>query len=196
MTMKRTAILDSQWEAILANDRKSDGLFYYAVRTTGIYCRPSCKSRPPKRDHVAVFPTSADATSAGFRPCKRCKPGGGKLPDEEWAIQISAFIDRNYKRDLTLAIISESCHGSPYHLHRTFKKRRGVTPLDYLQTTRIEAAKELLQSSDSSISEIGEAVGMRSAAYFSTIFKKRTGMTPAQYRALNDLEEAQHEIED
>lgn len=176
------SISEEQWTAICTNDGSYDGRFYYAVRTTGIYCRPSCKSRPPKRSNAEVFPTSADAVSAGYRPCKRCKPAGERLPDEEWSAQIAAYVDRHYMEDIDLATLAEICHGSPYHLHRTFKKITGLTPLAYLQQTRMHHAARLLADTDSPISRIGELVGIRNTPYFITLFKKMNGLTPAAFR--------------
>ncbi|MCR2807809.1 bifunctional transcriptional activator/DNA repair enzyme AdaA [Paenibacillus soyae] len=176
------SISEEHWLAIIANDSAYDGIFYYAVRTTGIYCRPSCKSRPPKRDNAEVFASSADAAAAGYRACKRCKPAGVRLPDEDWAEQIASFMDRHYAEELDLATLGDLCHGSPYHLHRTFKKVKGVTPLVYLQQTRMQEARKLLAVTSMPISNVGDRVGMRNTPYFTTLFKKLTGYTPAQYR--------------
>ncbi|MFF2890395.1 bifunctional transcriptional activator/DNA repair enzyme AdaA [Paenibacillus sp. NPDC057967] len=175
-------ISEEQWTAICVNDGSYDGRFYYAVRTTGIYCRPSCKSRPPKRSNAEVFPTSADAVSAGYRPCKRCKPAGERLPDEEWSAQIAAYVDRHYMEELDLATLGEICHGSPYHLHRTFKRTTGMTPLAYIQQIRMQHAARLLAETDSPVSRIGELVGIRNTPYFITLFKKTNGLTPAVFR--------------
>ncbi|RJE82608.1 helix-turn-helix domain-containing protein [Paenibacillus sp. 1011MAR3C5] len=179
---KPGSISEEQWTAICANDGSYDGRFYYAVRTTGIYCRPSCKSRPPKRSNAEVFPTSADAVSAGYRPCKRCKPAGERLPDEEWSAQIAAYVDRHYMEELDLATLGEICHGSPYHLHRTFKKIMGMTPLAYVQQIRMRHAARLLAETDSPVSRVGELVGIRNTPYFITLFKKTNGSTPAAFR--------------
>ncbi|REK71645.1 bifunctional transcriptional activator/DNA repair enzyme AdaA [Paenibacillus paeoniae] len=179
---KSGSISEEQWQAIMSNDGSYDGRFYYAVRTTGIYCRPSCKSRPPKRSNAEVFPTSADAVSAGYRPCKRCKPAGERLPDEEWSEQIAAYVDRHYMENIDLVTLSEICHGSPYHLHRTFKKTTGMTPLAYVQQVRMKNAERLLIETDSSITHIGELVGIRNTPYFITLFKKMNGFTPAVFR--------------
>lgn len=175
-------IAEEQWQAIICNDSDYDGRFYYAVRTTGIYCRPSCKSKPPNRENAEVFPSSADAAAAGYRPCKRCKPAGGRLPDEEWTQQIIDYIDRHYEEDIDLATLGELCHGSPYHLHRTFRKVTGITPLAYLQQARVKEAQRLLAATELPVTQIGDTVGMRNTPYFTTLFKKLTGQTPAQYR--------------
>lgn len=175
-------VTDEHWQAIINNETAYDGQFYYAVKTTGIFCRPSCKSRPPKRENIGYFQTSEQALAAHYRPCKRCKPTGQRLPDEEWIALVTEYIDRNYKEKLSLEILAMVSHGSPYHLHRTFKKVMNMTPVDYIQWVRIEAAKTLLNSSHLSISEVGEQVGLFNTPYFITLFKKKTGYTPAEYR--------------
>ncbi|MMZ60341.1 Bifunctional transcriptional activator/DNA repair enzyme AdaA [compost metagenome] len=173
---------NEMWMAIVSNDASYDGIFYYAVKSTGIFCRPSCKSRPPKRENITIFNSSDEAIAANFRPCKRCKPTGGKLPDEEWISVITQYIDRSYMENLSLAHLAQISHGSPYHLHRIFKKTTGQTPVEYIQMIRIEHAKKLLVTSQLTISEAGKNVGLHNTPYFITLFKKLTGITPAQYR--------------
>ncbi|WP_338551585.1 bifunctional transcriptional activator/DNA repair enzyme AdaA [Paenibacillus sp. KS-LC4] len=175
-------VSNEQWRAIVGNDPSYDGQFYYAVKTTGIFCRPSCKSRPPNRENIGYFRTVEQALTAQFRPCKRCKPTGQRLPDEEWISVVTEYIDRHYKNKLTLAALASVCHGTPYHLHRTFKKVTGKTPVDYIQQIRIEKAKALLLSSPKSIAEVGECVGLFNTPYFITLFKQKTGHTPEGYR--------------
>ncbi|WP_081418546.1 bifunctional transcriptional activator/DNA repair enzyme AdaA [Paenibacillus sp. Leaf72] len=175
-------VSEEQWRAIVGNDPSYDGQFYYAVKTTGIFCRPSCKSRPPNRENIGFFRTAEQALAAQFRPCKRCKPTGQRLPDEEWIAMVTEYIDRNYKEKLTLAALAAICHGTPYHLHRTFKKVTGKTPVDYIQQIRIEKAKAMLLSSPVSIAEAGECVGLSNTPYFITLFKQKTGYTPESYR--------------
>lgn len=173
---------EEKWRAIVANDASADGRFFYAVKTTGIFCRPSCKSKPPRPGNVVLFGKAEEALAARFRPCKRCKPTGRRLPDEEWISLVTEYIDRHYEESLTLDALAEMSHGSPYHLHRTFKKVKGVTPVEYVQRRRIERARELLAGTDRAVNEIGPAVGLPSLPYFITLFKKRTGLTPAAYR--------------
>ncbi|MEK8129991.1 bifunctional transcriptional activator/DNA repair enzyme AdaA [Paenibacillus filicis] len=180
------AMTDEAWQAIRNNDPAYDGKFWYAVRTTRIFCRPSCKSRPPKLENSCVFRTVEQAMEAGFRPCKRCKPTGLRLPDEEWIGLITDYIDKHYMEALTLGVLAEIGHGSPYHLHRVFHKITGKTPVDYIQQKRIEQAKERLTGSDQSIAEIGQSVGLANTPYFITLFKKKTGHTPAGYRQLHN----------
>lgn len=176
---------EEQWEAILSNDKSYDGQFYYAVMTTGIFCRPSCKSRPPKLENVRIFQTADQALTEQFRPCKRCKPTGQSLPDDEWIAIVTDYIDRNYMENLTLERLAEICHGSPYHLHRTFKRMKEITPVEYIQITRVAKAQEYLVQTDKAIANVGDLIGIRNTSYFITLFKKMTGFTPLHYRQLN-----------
>jgi len=178
-------LTDEIWEAIIGNNASFDGQFFYAVKTTGIFCRPSCKSKPPKRENTAVYRTAEQARSADFRPCKRCKPTGRRLPDEEWIGLVADYVDRNYTETLTLDILADVCHGSPYHLHRTFKKVKGVTPVEYIQWIRIDKAKAMLTASDKPVADVGASVGMPNTPYFITLFKRKTGHTPLAYRQLH-----------
>ncbi|MEK3950568.1 bifunctional transcriptional activator/DNA repair enzyme AdaA [Paenibacillus sp. FSL H7-0703] len=176
------SITDDKWSAIVENDKSYDGVFLYAVKTTGIFCRPSCKSRPPKRENIRIFKTAEQALAEHFRPCKRCKPTGQRLPDHEWIALVTEYVNSNYMKDLTLHILAEISHGSPYHLHRTFKRIMHLTPMEYIQQTRLEQAKKLLICSDISVAEVGENVGLSNTPYFITLFKKNTGYSPLQYR--------------
>jgi len=186
-------VTDEQWQAVIGNDSAYDGQFFYAVKTTGIFCRPSCKSRAPKREHIGFFITADDALQAKFRPCKRCKPTGERLPDEEWIKVVTDYVDRNYSEALTLNKLALICHGTPYHLHRTFKKVTGITPVAYIQQVRIVHAQNMLIDSDKSIAEIGQSVGMANTPYFITLFKKKTGLTPKHYREqLRPVMEGEH----
>lgn len=173
---------DEQWEAIIHNDMQYDDHFIYAVRTTGIFCRPSCKSKEPVQSNVRIFRNAEEALSAHFRPCKRCKPTGERLPDREWVEQIKNYMDNNYADVITLELLAEICHGSPYHLQRTFKKVMGMTPMEYIQWNRIEQAKKYLDTTNRSISDIALQVGIPNVPYFITLFKKKTGYTPKGFR--------------
>lgn len=173
---------DEKWQAILNNDTSYDHIFIYAVKSTGIFCRPSCKSRQPNKANVLIFNNAEQALLQGFRPCKRCKPEGIHLPDLDWVVQISDYIDSHYSQPLTLEVLAEMCHGSPYHLQRTFKRIKSMTPVEYIQMVRIAHAKDQLNTSDKSIGEVGKLVGLPNTSYFITLFKKKTGCTPLQYR--------------
>jgi AraC family transcriptional regulator, regulatory protein of adaptative response / methylphosphotriester-DNA alkyltransferase methyltransferase len=175
-------LTDEQWQAITHNDVKFDEIFIYAVKSTGIFCRPSCKSRNPKKENVHIFNDANEAIAEGFRPCKRCKPGGLRLPDEEFAMQIGEYIDEHYCEPLTLEILADMCHGSPYHLQRTYKKNTGLTPVEYIQKVRISKAMYELITTNKSVAEIGLSVGLPNPSYFITLFKLKIGQTPKQYR--------------
>lgn len=176
---------EEQWQAILQNDVAYNDIFFYAVKTTGIFCRPSCKSKAPNRENACVFQNAEQALAAGFRPCKRCKPTGERLPDKEWVAVMTEYIDHNYMAPLTLETLAEVCHGSPYHLHRTFKKVTGITPVDYIQQKRIAKASEYLLTTEQAVAEIALRVGLPNTSYFITLYKKKTGYTPTQFRQLN-----------
>ncbi|MHA4095573.1 bifunctional transcriptional activator/DNA repair enzyme AdaA [Bacillus cereus] len=178
-------ITNEQWHAIIYNDSSYDNKFYYGVKTTGIFCRPSCKSKIPKRDNVNIFKNAQEALSQNFRPCKRCKPTALNLPNEEWIKHITDYIDKNFDEPLTLERLASICHGSPFHLQRTFKKIKGLTPMEYIQQIRTSKAKYYLEQTNYSIIEIGLTVGIQNTAYFSTLFKKKTGYTPNEYRKLH-----------
>lgn len=175
-------LTENMWQAIVNNDASSDGAFVYAIKTTRIFCKPSCKSRVPNKENVLIFRDAEDALTAGFRPCKRCKPLNERLPDVEWADQIAKYIEQHYNEQLNLQTIAEHCHGSPYHLHRTFKRIKGMTPAEYIQRLKIRKASESLVSTDKTMENIAQEVGMTNPAYFITWFKKMTGLTPGNYR--------------
>ncbi|MGE8080569.1 bifunctional transcriptional activator/DNA repair enzyme AdaA [Peribacillus loiseleuriae] len=178
------SMTDEKWQAIIDNDATYNDQFFYAVKTTGIFCRPSCKSRAPKKENVRIFQNAEQALQANFRPCKRCKPTGERLPDSEWVALITEYIDTNYMEKLTLGTLADMSHGSPYHMHRTFKKVKGITPIEYIQQIRINKAEKYLLLSDRTIADIAMSVGMPNTPYFITLFKKKTGRTPKEYRKL------------
>ncbi|MGY4690963.1 bifunctional transcriptional activator/DNA repair enzyme AdaA [Salibacterium sp. K-3] len=170
------------WQAIIQNDSTFDGTFFYAVETTGIFCRPSCKSRVPNKENVRIFKNAQEALSEHFRPCKRCRPDGIQLPDEEWIAQIVKWIDPHYSEPLTLDKLAELFHGSPYHLHRTFKRIKGITVAEYVQQMRISEAMKSLSSNNQTVRDIAVSVGIPNAAHFATLFQQKIGLTPTEYR--------------
>ncbi|QAY67619.1 bifunctional transcriptional activator/DNA repair enzyme AdaA [Paenibacillus protaetiae] len=185
------ALNEEMWRAIVNNDASYNGRFYYAVRTTGIFCRPSCGSRQPNRSHVELFATAGQALAAGYRPCKRCGPADQRQPDEEWAQQAAGWLDAHYMEPVTLEVLSAALHRSIYHLQRTFKRIIGMTPAEYLTRLRIEQAKQLLTDSSLPVADVGQAVGLPNPAHFSALFQRRTGMPPTEYR--RERKEQDHE---
>lgn len=170
------------WKAISNNDSSYDNKFYYGVKTTKIFCRPSCKSRIPNKNNVYIFKKAQSALEFGFRPCKRCKPDNLLLPNEEWIELICDWIDENFQNDITLSSLSETFHSSQFHLQRTFNKVRGESPLSYLQKIRLTTAADKLKNTDYPIQVISSEVGFQNNAYFSTVFKKYYNVTPKNYR--------------
>ena len=136
----------SRWEALLAGDRSAAGDFVYAVQSTGIYCRPGCASRRPRRDRVAFFDTPADAERAGYRPCRRCRPQDTAAPDP-WIDRIRracAYL-ANADGHATLQSLARRLGGSPYHLQRNFKRIVGITPRQYADACRLQRVKRGLR---------------------------------------------------
>src|SRR6185437_9199258 len=138
--MKKTAQTpiesDPRWPALRSRDRAADGSFFYAVVTTGVYCRPSCASRPPRPENVRFFSTRDAAESAGFRPCKRCKPQLDDRADPH-AAAIAAACRRLESDDAPdLATLARQAGFSLFHFHRLFKAATGVTPKQYASAHR------------------------------------------------------------
>lgn len=178
-------LTEERWSAIKGNDSSYDGAFYYAVKTTGIFCRPSCNSKTPKKTNVIIFKNHFEALNKNFRPCKRCKPTELLPPNKEWVFQIKKYMDLYYDHELTLEILAETFHGSPFHLQRMFKRVTGSSPIEYLQSIRMERAKQLLIETKLSIIAVSDKIGIPNSSYFATVFKKNTGCTPSEYRRMH-----------
>ncbi|CAM3813284.1 bifunctional transcriptional activator/DNA repair enzyme AdaA [Marinicrinis lubricantis] len=178
-------LTEEMWNAIIENDASYDGQFIYAVQSTGIFCKPSCKSRIPRREHVHVFDSAKHALDARFRPCKRCRPTERISPEQEWIEGIAKYIEHHFSKPLTLHTLAEISHSSPYHMQRTFKRMKGMTPNEYIRKQRIEHAARLIIQSKKTVLEIAEHVGMPNLSYFITVFKKEMGCTPSDYRQMH-----------
>lgn len=163
----------------------AEGAYVYGVTSTGIFCRPSCRSRAPKPEHVRLFRTPAEALAAGFRPCKRCRPDAGPYdPDAALAEAAKAVIRQRFRERLTLGSLAQTLAVSPYHLHRVFKRVTGMTPGRFLLLSRIQAAEEALRAGTGvSVASVAQAVGFQSPSHFTTVFRRATGLTPTAYRA-------------
>jgi AraC family transcriptional regulator of adaptative response/methylated-DNA-[protein]-cysteine methyltransferase len=174
---------DPRWAAVASRDSAADGKFFYAVKTTGVYCRPSCSARPARPENVAFYRTTADAERAGFRPCKRCKPDQLSLTDQRAAkmAELCRFIERAEQLP-TLDELAARAGLSPYHFHRVFKATTGLTPKAYAaahRATRIRA--ELAQSN--TVTEAIYDAGYNSNGRFYDQSNRVLGMTPTAYRA-------------
>jgi AraC family transcriptional regulator of adaptative response/methylated-DNA-[protein]-cysteine methyltransferase len=181
--MIRTLKESRRWAAVLARDDRFDGTFYYSVATTGVYCRPSCAARRPRRENVRFHATRADAEAAGFRPCKRCKPDAPALHQEHAAkVARACRLIETAPEPPTLAQLAKAAHLSPYHFHRLFKTITGVTPKAYAMAHREQRVREQLKRS-SSVTEAIYAAGFNSSGRFYASASQALGMTPSRFRA-------------
>lgn len=182
MANEHAVIPEKYWKAIKDCDKAYDDIFLYGVKSTGIFCRPSCRSRIPNIENVTIFHHAAQALAENFRPCKRCKPEGLSLPEEEWIKQIKEWIDQHYSQPITLHLLGDIFHGSPFHLQRIFKRVTGKSPTEYIQDIRLEKAIHMLETTEHSIADVGASAGFPSTPYFISLYKKKLGTTPAAYR--------------
>jgi AraC family transcriptional regulator, regulatory protein of adaptative response / methylated-DNA-[protein]-cysteine methyltransferase len=174
---------DSRWTAVLEHARGADGSFVYAVRSTGIYCRPSCPSRRPRRDRVAFFDTAALAREAGFRACKRCAPDTAEAAADPWIEKIrrACVYLSNVDGHPSLATLAARLGGSPYHLQRNFKRIVGVTPREYADAVRLRTVKGRLRHAGDITGAMFDA-GYGSSSRFYERAVPKLGMAPSVYR--------------
>src|SRR5260221_7481808 len=172
----------ARWDAVLGRDRDADGLFFYAVSSTGVYCRPSCPSRRPRRDRVAFFDTSAAARDAGFRACRRCHPDAAAAPDP-WVEKIrpACVYLGNVDGHPSLATLAARLGGSPYHLQRNFKRLVGVTPREYADACRLKTVERELRRGGDVTGAMFDA-GYGSSSRFYERAAPKLGMAPSVYR--------------
>lgn len=169
-----------RWQAVTSRDARADGAFFYAVRTTGVFCRPSCASRLPRRENIEFFVEADDARAAGYRECKRCRPGG--LPRElEIVKRACAALDADPQERLTLAQLGEAVHLSPFHLQRLFKRVLGVSPRQYQAARRGAVLRDALgEGADVTRASADAGFGSSSRLYHSV--PGELGMAPSAYR--------------
>lgn len=183
-TTAKSIIDDPRYAQLTARDPSADGKFYYAVKSTGVFCRPSCPARPARPENILFFDTAQAAQDAGFRACRRCHPLAidGRDPATEAMRRVAAFIDAHADRPLPLKVLAEQAGLSPFHLQRTFKAVIGVSPRDYQAAARLRTFKALLKDGEDVLGATFEA------GYGSTsrVYERVTGgigMTPSAYRA-------------
>jgi len=170
------------WNAVLARDASRDGSFVFAVRSTGIYCRPSCPARRPRREQVSFFNLPEAAEQAGFRACRRCHPRRAKSADPrvELVRQICHAIDEHDEEPQTLKRLSEQTGVSAHHLQRTFKEVMGITPRQYAESQRLDRFKAKIKSGKSVTDAMYDA-GYGSSRSLYEKSSAQLGMTPATY---------------
>src|SRR5438874_8677601 len=153
LSMNMPNVMDNPelWNAVLSRDASRDGSFVFAVRSTGIYCRPSCPARRPRRGQVSFFQVPEAAEQAGFRACRRCHPRRARAndPQIELVRQICHAIDEHDEEPTTLKTLSAETGVSAQHLQRTFKEIMGITPRQYSESRRLNQFKSKVKSSAS-----------------------------------------------
>jgi AraC family transcriptional regulator of adaptative response/methylated-DNA-[protein]-cysteine methyltransferase len=174
---------EDRWAAVLRRDRDADGAFFYSVRSTGVYCRPSCAARRPRRENVAFHATREDAERAGFRPCKRCKPEQPALAQRHAAAIARACREiESSDAPPRLDELARAAGMSRFHFHRLFKATTGVTPRDYAAAQRSRRLRDGL-SRGKRVTEAIYDAGFNSSGRFYAESAKLLGMTPTRFRA-------------
>ena len=174
---------DACWSAVERRDRAADGTFVYSVRTTGVYCRPSCAARLPRRDNVAFHQTCTDAERAGFRPCKRCRPNTSTLAEvHAGAVARACRLIEEAEEAPSLEALARAAGMSRFYFHRVFKAVTGVTPKAYAAGHRGKRVREELSSGES-VTEAIYGAGFNSNGRFYAAAPGLLGMTPTQFRS-------------
>jgi AraC family transcriptional regulator, regulatory protein of adaptative response / methylated-DNA-[protein]-cysteine methyltransferase len=176
---------DPRWAAVAARDARADGQFFYSVRTTGVFCQPSCAARAPRPENVAFHATMADAERAGFRPCRRCRPDQPSLATQQAAMVagLCRHIEQA-EQPPTLDELAARVALSPFHLHRVFKAVTGVTPRAYARAQRAERVRRDLAGADTvTVTEAIYGAGYNSGSRFYEQADQVLGMTPTRFRA-------------
>jgi AraC family transcriptional regulator, regulatory protein of adaptative response / methylated-DNA-[protein]-cysteine methyltransferase len=170
------------WRAVADRDARFDGQFVYAVRTTNVYCRPSCASRRPKRENVSFFESADEAEAAGFRPCLRCDPRGGRTEPMPAAVERARrYLEEHGDRVVSLSELARHAGLSASHLQRSFKRVVGVSPKEYQDGLRVTQLKARLRAGDT-VSRATFEAGFGSSSRLYERSNELLGMTPASYR--------------
>jgi AraC family transcriptional regulator, regulatory protein of adaptative response / methylated-DNA-[protein]-cysteine methyltransferase len=170
------------WDAVLTRDTGYDGRLFFGVSSTGVYCRPSCPAKRPRRENVSFFRRPEEAEKAGFRACLRCRPKAAvRNPQTETVRQICRYIEQHLDEPVTLERLGEVFGQSPFHLQRTFKKTLGITPKAYADSCRMGLLKRNLQAGRSVTHALYDA-GYSSSSRLYERTASQLGMTPDKYR--------------
>ncbi|MEJ5975461.1 methylated-DNA--[protein]-cysteine S-methyltransferase [Novosphingobium sp. PS1R-30] len=170
---------DARWRIALAKDRRFDGVFITGVHSTGIYCRPSCPARPPKRENVSFYATPADAEAAGLRACLRCRPDD--VSRDELAVSRAIRMLRDAEETVPLDMLAAAAGYSTAHFQRLFKRAVGLSPAAFARALRIERAADALTAGESVTQAVYEA-GFGAPSRFYEASQARMGMTPSAWR--------------
>jgi AraC family transcriptional regulator, regulatory protein of adaptative response / methylated-DNA-[protein]-cysteine methyltransferase len=181
LKIERDMIDDAEkWRAVLARNASMDGLFVVGVRTTGIYCKPSCPSKHPLRENVQFFPGPDEAEKAGFRACMRCRPRA-QSSRSELVTRVTEYVNRNLDGKLTLESLSREAGLSPFHLQRVFKKALGISPRQYVEARRLERVKRSLSSGET-VTDSVYAAGFTSTSRMYEKGPRKLGVHPGTFR--------------
>src|SRR6185437_14771347 len=173
---------ETYWQAVLERDSQANGSFVYGVRSTGIYCKPSCPSRKPKREQVVFFPEPAEAEEAGFRACQRCQPQLGKQEAQVELVQRACrYIDEHLDETLRLEQLGAELGLSQAYAQRLFKRVLGISPRQYAEAQRLERIKSQLKEGASVTRTLYE-VGYSSSSRLYERSPAQLGMTPTTYK--------------
>ena len=179
--MSKVEQSNALWDAVANRDARFDGVFFYAVITTGIFCRPGCSSRRPNRDNVTFFGSANQARGAGYRACKRCRPDA---PSADGPLDPIVAVCQALADDAgpsTLSALSERVGWSSSHLQKVFKRTLGVTPKQYRDALRITRLKSALRQGDD-VASATYSAGFGSSSRLYESANRKLGMTPASYR--------------
>jgi len=190
-TMKRTQttpdevaglINTRRWQAIADRDRSLDGTFVFGVSSTGVFCRPSCAAKRPRRENVTFFDDAFQAEQSGYRACLRCRPKAiDGNPQSALVRAMCRYIEQNIESPLTLNLLAKEFRRSPFHLQRTFKSALGVSPKAYIDAVRFRQVKQNLQAGHDVTTAL-YAAGYSSSSRLYERTASQLGMTPEKYR--------------
>ncbi len=171
-----------KWKAVLARDETQDGTFVFGVRSTGIYCKPSCPARHPHIEQVVFFSGPGEAEQSGFRACKRCRPRAQRSSQRTELVQrVSEFIEHHLDEKLTLANLSREASLSPFHFQRTFKRILGISPRQYIEARRLEKVRKSLRRGET-VTDALYGAGFTSRGRLYEKSPAQLGVNPGTFR--------------
>ena len=183
MNLAEKKLAENRWIAVVGRDKSQDGHFYYSVKTTGVYCRPSCGARLARRENVAFHASAEEAERAGFRPCKRCRPTEASLSEQHaLAVEKACRFLEEAEESPSLDQLATEVGLSPYHLHRLFKAKTGMTPRVYSAALRGKRVRDELDRT-ATVTEAIYSSGFNSNGRFYESSAQMLGMTPTKFRS-------------
>lgn len=185
-----TENFDSFYEAFKSKDKRLDGKYFMGVSSTGIYCRPVCTAKMPKKENCTFYKSAAEAELNGYRPCLTCRPelapGNAKVDASKIILKKALkLIDGGLLEENNLQVLSSKLDISDRHLRRIFNDELHVSPIDYIETSRLLLAKNLLTDTKLSVSDVAFASGFKSLRRFNALFKEKYKMPPSHFRKEN-----------